>query len=296
MSSSYHEINLHLGQDDAQEFTALLDQNLLPDLSGYYEILYEENRPASDETTLVLYFPVECVECRWDLEAVLLACGIEHYYLDENTIEQSDYQEAYKQHYRPFVLGDHFAVVPSWFKDSEDDLRFGDRKRIYLDPGLAFGTGLHATSRMMVRWMENNPLDGLRVLDAGCGSGILTIAALRVGANRILAFDVDGNAVHATKSNLELNFSGEYPVEVLKGGFELTQIQEFKADLTLANITLNVFLSAKDVVTNLPGTRLIVSGIILEQKQDFLDAFPGWHLQSEMEDDGWLVMEFNRQK
>ncbi len=294
MSSSYHEISLHLGQDDAQALTALLDQNLIPDLSGYYEVLYEENRPASDQTTLVLYFPVECVECRWDLEAVLLACGIESYYLDENTIEQSDYQEAYKEHYRPFVLGEGFAVVPSWFKGTEDDARFGARKRIYLDPGLAFGTGLHATSRMMVRWMENNPLDNMKVLDAGCGSGILTIAALRMGASTVLAFDVDGNAVHATNSNLDLNFENNDSVEVLKGGFELPQIMSFDADLTLANITLNVFLSAKDVVTTLPGQRLIVSGIIVEQKQDFLNAFPGWNLQSEMEDDGWLVMEFHK--
>tara|TARA_Y100001933_G_C18528113_1_gene367846 strand:- start:99 stop:533 length:435 start_codon:yes stop_codon:yes gene_type:complete len=142
--------------------------------------------------------------------------------------------------------------------------------------------------------MENNPLDNMKVLDAGCGSGILTIAALRMGASTVLAFDVDGNAVHATNSNLDLNFENNDSVEVLKGGFELPQIMSFDADLTLANITLNVFLSAKDVVTTLPGQRLIVSGIIVEQKQDFLDAFPGWNLQSEMEDDGWLVMEFHK--
>ncbi|MBU42698.1 MAG: hypothetical protein CMN76_05725 [Spirochaetaceae bacterium] len=294
MSSSYHEIQLHLGQDSAQELTALLDQNVLPDLSGYYEVLYQENRPSGDHTTLVLYFPMDCKDCRWDLEAILLSCGIHDYHIDESTIEQSDYQEAYKEHYRPFVLGDGFAVVPSWYKNTEDDLRFGDRKRIYLDPGLAFGTGLHATSRMMVRWLEKNPLDGLKVLDAGCGSGILTIAALRVGASRVLAFDVDGNAVHATRSNLELNFGSEYPVEVIKGGFEINDIQNFEADITLANITLNVFLSARDVVSQLPGKRLVVSGIIEEQKQDFLDAFPQWSLQNEMQDDGWLVMEFKR--
>ena len=160
MSSSYHEIQLHLGQDSAQELTALLDQNVLPDLSGYYEVLYQENRPSGDHTTLVLYFPMDCKDCRWDLEAILLSCGIHDYHIDESTIEQSDYQEAYKEHYRPFVLGDGFAVVPSWYKNTEDDLRFGDRKRIYLDPGLAFGTGLHATSRMMVRWLEKNQLSG----------------------------------------------------------------------------------------------------------------------------------------
>lgn len=296
MSSSYHEIHLHLSQDAAQDLTALLDQNLIPDLSGYYEILYEENRPASDETTLVLYFPGDFEEGRWELELILLAYGIENYHLEENTIEQSDYQEAYKQHYRPFVVGENFAVVPSWFKDSEDDARFGERKRIYLDPGLAFGTGLHATSRMMVRWMEENPLEGLKVLDAGCGSGILTIAALRVGAGQVLAFDVDGNAVHATKSNLALNFPDQGAVSVQKAGFELKEIFDFNADITLANITLNVFLSARDVVSRLPGNRLVVSGIIEEQKQDFLDAFPTWKLKSELSDDGWLVMEFYREK
>ncbi|MCB1139104.1 MAG: 50S ribosomal protein L11 methyltransferase [Leptospiraceae bacterium] len=294
MTSSYIEIQLHLSQDVAQELSNLLDQNCLPDLSGYYEVLYQENRPSGDRTTLVLYFASDCADCRWDLEALLLAHGFDDYQIEENQIHQSDYQEAYKEHYRPFVVGDDFAVVPSWFKDTEDDARFGERKRIYLDPGLAFGTGLHATTRMMVRWLEKNPLDGLRTLDAGCGSGILSIAALRMGAREILAFDVDGNAVQATRANLDLNFPEGAPVQTLKGGWELPEIQTFDAELTLANITLNVFLSARDTVAALPGNRLVVSGIIEEQKQEFLEAFPMWKLHSEMQDDGWLVMEFRR--
>lgn len=292
MNSSFHEIHLHLSQAAAQEVTNLLDQNVLPDLSGYYEILYEENRPSGDDTTLVLYFPSDCEDGRWELEALLLAHEF-HYHLEERAVTESDYQEAYKEHYRPFVVGDRFAIIPSWYKGTEEEERFQKRNRIYLDPGLAFGTGLHATTRMMIRWLENNPPQGLKVLDAGCGSGILTIAALQLGARQMLAFDVDGNAVHASESNLTLNFPDGYPANIRKSGWELPEIQGFAPDLTLANITLNTFLTAREIISCLPG-KLVVSGIIEEQKQDFLDAFPMWKLMSEIQDDGWLVMELDK--
>ncbi|MCB1166631.1 MAG: 50S ribosomal protein L11 methyltransferase [Leptospiraceae bacterium] len=298
MSSSYHEIELRLSKDAAQELSALLDQNAIQDLSGYYEVLYDETRPSEEQATLMLYFPLDCRDGRWDLEALLLASGVDRYEITERTIHQEDYQENYKQHYRPFVVGDSFAIVPSWYKDTEDDARFEKRNRIYLDPGLAFGTGLHATSRMMIRWIEKQDLSNTKIMDAGCGSGILTIAAMRRNAGPLLAFDIDGNAVHATRSNLALNFEPDdlAAVTVLKGGWDLPAIAEYQPEITLANITLNVFRQAREQVSNLPSRILVVSGIIEEQKEEFLSEFPMWQLESEMEDDGWLVMEFSRKR
>jgi ribosomal protein L11 methyltransferase len=116
---------------------------------------------------------------------------------------EADWANAWKSNYHPLRIGRRFLVIPAW---ERDDVRPGpDDLPVYLDPGLAFGTGLHPSTQLCMAALEDVLQPGQRVLDAGCGSGILSIAAVRLGAGSVDGFDIDPIAVRATSENVGLN-------------------------------------------------------------------------------------------
>ena len=127
-------------------------------------------------------------------------------------VQDADWENNWKQYYKPMEIGERLLVIPQW-----EEADPGDRTPLYLDPGLTFGTGAHATTRLCLTALESLVRGGERVLDLGCGSGILSVAALRLGAGSALAVDIDDKCRDAARENAGLNGIGPDRLEVLVG-------------------------------------------------------------------------------
>ena len=185
-------------------------------------------------------------------------------------LEDQDWANAWKEHYHPFRIGNKIWIQPSWLEIEEesDDVEGvrPDDVVLTLDPGMAFGTGLHPTTQMCMRAIETVVKPGMTVLDVGTGSGILAIAAAKLGADRLLAFDTDGLAVKATAENTKKNGVAEQ-ISLFQG--TLDQVEEKGWDVVVVNILAPVIIKLiqQDGLLSYMGEngRLILSGIIEEQ-------------------------------
>ena len=177
-------------------------------------------------------------------------------------VKEEDWAENWKQYYKPFRIGEHMVVKPTW---EPWDTRAGDLI-IEIDPGMAFGTGTHETTAMCVGLIEKY-YQGGALLDVGTGSGILAIAAARLGAKNIVAVDIDPGAVRVAKENVAHNGLEQF-IEVRKG--DLLQGLSQRFDFAVANILAPVIcmLAAPLKAHLTPGGRFICSGIIGEAEPD----------------------------
>ncbi len=188
-------------------------------------------------------------------------------------LRDEDWANAWKEHYRPFRLGRRLRIRPTWLAGEPDDDARPDDVTLVLDPGMAFGTGLHPTTQSCLRALEDLVRPGVTVLDAGTGSGILAIAAARLGAAHVAAFDTDALAVRATLDNAAQNDVAER-IHVWRG--ELAGVAEAAGpgpwDIVVANILAPVIirLLGEDGLLGYvaPDGYLILSGIIDEQGPD----------------------------
>ena len=185
-------------------------------------------------------------------------------------LADEDWANAWKDHYRPFRLGRRLKIWPTWLpRESDDDVRPDDIVLV-LDPGMAFGTGLHPTTQGCLRALEDIVEPGISVLDAGTGSGILAIAAAKLGATEVAAFDTDSLAVRATVENAAQN-GVQHLLHVWRGELDSVRVEESRQswDVVVANILAPVIIQLLrddgllDYVA--PDGRLILSGIIMEQ-------------------------------
>ncbi|NHZ72354.1 MAG: 50S ribosomal protein L11 methyltransferase, partial [Aquificales bacterium] len=180
-------------------------------------------------------------------------------------LEDQDWANAWKEHYHPFRIGNKIWIQPSWLEIEEesDDVEGvrPDDVVLTLDPGMAFGTGLHPTTQMCMRAIETVVKPGMTVLDVGTGSGILAIAAAKLGADRLLAFDTDGLAVKATAENTKKNGVAEQ-ISLFQG--TLDQVEEKGWDVVVVNILAPVIIKLiqQDGLLSYMGEngRLILSG------------------------------------
>lgn len=181
-------------------------------------------------------------------------------------VESRDWSECWKQYYKPFRLGKHLVIRPSWETWEEQP---GDIV-IELDPGMAFGTGTHETTAMCTEMIEQYYHSG-KMLDVGTGSGILAIAAARLGAQDVLAVDIDPDAVRVAQENVE-RCGVEKQVRVREG--DLLQGLNEAFDFAVANILAPVICMLAAPLKNhlLPGGLFVCSGIIAEAEQDVHDA------------------------
>ena len=208
--------------------------------------------------------------------------------LQERALEESEWRDAYKRHLKSLRIGDSLMVVPSW--DEPTDV--GSRQVIRLDPGLAFGTGHHPTTRMCLKFVEEFVRPGASVLDVGCGSGILSIAAAKLGAGSVLGFDVEADAVMAAGRNIEEN-KVEEVATVIEGTFQ-TGAGAGHYDLVLANISANVIIgSAKHFAPAAkPAGAIVFSGVLEERGDEVVDALiTAGLVVSEVRQEGdWLAI------
>ena len=193
-------------------------------------------------------------------------------------IADQNWMEAWKQHYKPIHIGERLVIVPAWM-DSPDPNRIA----VKIDPGMAFGTGTHPTTQLCLELMEKaifdirSSNDEYRVIDVGCGSGVLSIAALKLGATSALGVDIDAGSILNARENAENNQVGDELIlevgsvqEILDGRFAFQ-----KASLVLTNILAPVIVRLFDAgLANLveENGAIILSGILEEQLQSVLDA------------------------
>ncbi len=220
------------------------------------------------------------------------------------TVQEQDWAEAWKEHYHPIAVGQRLIIVPAWL-ESPDPARIPIR----MDPGMAFGTGTHPTTQLCLELAEailTSQLLGktsshFTVIDVGCGSGILSVAAIKLGAGRALGVDIDSRAVEVSQENALLNgVSGQYTggigsvAEIKRGDFNLQQ-----ASLVFANILASIIVRLFDdglAELVLPGGHLILSGILADQQESVLAAAQahGMALQDQRQINDWVALNVKR--
>ena len=191
--------------------------------------------------------------------------------LTARTVRDEDWENSWKQYYRPIPVGQKLLVVPQWMQPEGYD----DRIRVLLDPGMSFGTGAHASTQMCLTALEKQISGGERVLDLGSGSGILSIAALRLGADRAFGVDVDPMAADVARENAEINGLGpdrftSRAGDVLTDAALMAQLRADPWDVVLANIVADVIIPLSAAVPKLlrRGGVFICSGILNVRLQE----------------------------
>jgi ribosomal protein L11 methyltransferase len=211
-------------------------------------------------------------------------------------VGQSDWAESWKSHFHPVRVGRRFVIKPSWrdYTPTPTDVV------IEIDPGLAFGSGLHPTTQLCLKILEDMPLAGRTLFDVGTGSGILALAALKLGAAQVRAVDIDDIAVRVTQENFERNgysLSRGRIGEVAVGSAADTGGQQW--DIVVANILANTIIELlPDLKAALaPDGSLILSGIIAEQEASVTAAATaqGLHLSDRRVEEDWVALVFQRE-
>ena len=194
-------------------------------------------------------------------------------------LEDQDWQDAWREHYKPIPVGRRLLVLPAWITPPE-----GERLPIILDPGIAFGTGTHPSTRLCLLALDKYLKPGHQVVDLGCGSGILSIAAALLGAAKILALDIDPEAVHVARENFKHNHVADRVTVEVGSLPELQtaiQNQELMPHFVLVNIlapTLEKMIEAGLTETICPSGTLVLSGILDEQVDSLIDRCKQWGL------------------
>lgn len=209
-------------------------------------------------------------------------------------LRENDWATSWQKYYRPMPVGQRLYIVPQW--EREEPVPQG-RSPLYLNPGLTFGTGSHASTRMCLEWVEELCISGDQVLDLGCGSGILSIASLILGANNAMAVDIDPKAVDVAYENAAMNGIGKDRYTVLAGDI-LTdsslkaQLSSRKYNMVLANIVADVIIPLSAHVGELlaPGGVFLCSGIIDTRSEEVLKALEqnGLSPTGRKDRDGWV--------
>ncbi|MBD9485522.1 50S ribosomal protein L11 methyltransferase [Pseudomonas sp. PDM14] len=205
--------------------------------------------------------------------------------LPEHQIEHiadQDWERSWMDNFQPMRFGQRLWIVPSWHAAPEPDA-----VNLLLDPGLAFGTGTHPTTALCLEWLDGQELKDCDVLDFGCGSGILAIAALLLGAPRAVGTDIDPQALEASRDNASRNQidPARFPV------YLPADLPQQQADVVVANILAGPLVSLAPQITSLvkSGGRLALSGILAEQADDVRAAYQdAFDLDPTALKDGWV--------
>ncbi len=192
-------------------------------------------------------------------------------FFDWSIIKEEDWLTSWKKYWAPELVGNHFLILPCWINLNE---KFNDKQIIKIDPGAAFGTGSHPSTYLCLEKIENILFSNKRVLDIGSGSGILSIAAMLLGAKEVCAVDNDYLAINSTNSNFQLNFGNLNNLNTYLGSFNevVVKYQLSKFDFVLCNILAEVI---KEMIPNIykclrNNGEVVLSGILNSQKDEII--------------------------
>lgn len=213
-------------------------------------------------------------------------------------LENEDWERSWMSRFKPMQFGENLWICPSWEAPPEPDAI-----NLILDPGMAFGTGTHETTSLCLRWLAENQssIKNKNVIDYGCGSGILAVAAAKLGANSVWAVDIEQQALDSTKENArsnnvleKLSISG--PILDQKNDPENGQ-REIKTELLIANILANPLIKLAPLFANYsePESKIILSGILKEQVPFILEAYQSYYSFLEpVYENEWTLLEGTR--
>ena len=200
-------------------------------------------------------------------------------------LEDQDWERAWMENFHPMQFGEHLWIVP---RDRQPPADAVDPVVVFLDPGLAFGSGTHPTTALCLQWLDSQDITGKRLVDFGCGSGILAIAALKLGAGSALGIDHDPQALIASEQNAQENG--------VAGRLTLTESNApvgAQADIVIANILASILIDLAEQIGSLvrPGGQIALSGILAEQAAAVMAAYSGsFELETPREQEGWVLI------
>lgn len=226
--------------------TLVYEPEIFENESNYFSVFFE-NRP-SEEFMLLLQHKFPKLN------------------IDVNEEDEKDWLKIWKENFKPFHFAGEYWIVPSWCEVPKEASKY-----LLIDPGMAFGTGTHETTRLAAEWFLNGlQTKAKSILDVGMGTGILAFIAKREGANRVLGIDIDSECVRVAKENAAFN-------KILGIEFSTQRVETIhdQFDLVFANIVSGVLLSIKDslIRTVKKGGHLIMAGVLKDEKEEFMENF-----------------------
>ena len=196
-------------------------------------------------------------------------------------LADNDWVRLTQSQFEPIQISPRLWIVPTWHTPTDPNA-----VNIILDPGLAFGSGSHPTTRLCLRWLDTHMRGGESVLDYGCGSGILAIAALKLGAASAIGVDVDGQAIQASRDNALAN-------QVTVQFYLADAAPKLQADVVVANILTNPLKVLAPLLAGAtrPGGKIVLSGILSEQAEAVIAIYAQWFdFVLPVEEDGWVYL------
>jgi ribosomal protein L11 methyltransferase len=267
---------------------------------GALSVTVEDALEGTDEEEPIFGEPGEPLSALWKQSAVTALFAEEteidpilqeieqtHGFICDHTeiIADTDWVRATQSQFDPIQISKRLWITPSWH-----ELPDPQAVNLILDPGLAFGTGSHPTTRLCLQWLDANPLSGKTILDYGCGSGILAIAAMKLGAHSAEGIDIDPQAMIASQQNAEQNNVG-----VRFALPDAASQQQY--DIVVANILTNPLKTLAPLLAKFcrPKGEIILSGILAEQVEDVLAIYQQWFdIQLANTDEGWALIHGTR--
>jgi ribosomal protein L11 methyltransferase len=288
-------LQMELTADEAERWSGkLLDAGAICVDIADADAASPQERPLFDE-------PGECVERTWphnrltamfaaevDVKAMMAELTAAADFVPDYrvcSIADRDWVLATQQQFAPIAISERLWIVPSWC-----DAPRPEAINLIVDPGLAFGTGSHPTTRLCLRWLEAHVAGGETVLDYGCGSGILGIAAAKLGAKEIIGVDIDEQAIVASRENARRNG--------VEGHFQLASTAlEAQADILVANILANPLQVLAPALAQRVrrGGAIVLSGILVDQAGEVIAAYSRWfNIDLWHRDEGWVALAGKR--
>ena len=203
-------------------------------------------------------------------------------------VNEEDWANSWKEYYKPIKIGEKIVIVPAWEKYSAKDGEIIVR----MDPGMAFGTGTHETTRLVIKFLEKYIKQGMRVADVGCGSGILAICASKLGAGECKAYDIDPVAVKVANENIKDSGLDNVTCDVSDLLKQVDRSAPY--NVICANIVADIIIRMMPDVGELmdENSVILASGIIVERSEDVINAFDdnGFKIVERIDENGWCAL------